>query len=275
MVEQIGHTNMCTAAVLPWLLWAVDGYLATGRRCADSCSSRCWRWRFLPVINRHSLFAAARHGLCFGIARTCLQHESDLAQLRFSSLQDWRWQRCRSYRRSLRNSQSDSYSRILWLVLNATTIRHDFSGALCSGGGNGRSSERLTLTGRFGEYAAYAGVLTLMLAQAPSQATLALNSGPWFCEALFMALGRFMPFRLYEVVSRSVLSLFRGPTRHLMEVHFALAVLAGRGLRRSEPAGRSRCFHFGHRRFSLSLNGLTVTWWRPAAFHLAREIRSV
>ena len=33
MVEQIGHTNiMHTAAVLPWLLWAVDGYLAAGRR---------------------------------------------------------------------------------------------------------------------------------------------------------------------------------------------------------------------------------------------------
>ena len=33
MVEQIGHTNiMHTAAVLPWLLWAIDGYLATGRR---------------------------------------------------------------------------------------------------------------------------------------------------------------------------------------------------------------------------------------------------
>ena len=40
-----------------------------------------------------------------------------------------------------------------------------------------------------------------------------------------------MPFRLYEVLYHvPVLNLFRGPTRHLMEVHFALAVLAGRGL---------------------------------------------
>src|SRR5260370_13364991 len=33
MVCQIGHTNIVqTAACLPWLLWTVDGYGATGRR---------------------------------------------------------------------------------------------------------------------------------------------------------------------------------------------------------------------------------------------------
>ena len=33
MVEQIGHTNILhTAAVMPWTLWAVDGYLRNGAR---------------------------------------------------------------------------------------------------------------------------------------------------------------------------------------------------------------------------------------------------
>src|SRR5260370_9049563 len=33
LAEQIGHTNILhTAAMLPWVLWAVDGYFATGER---------------------------------------------------------------------------------------------------------------------------------------------------------------------------------------------------------------------------------------------------
>src|SRR4030095_12725904 len=33
LIGQIGHTNLLhTAALLPWLLWAIDGYGATGKR---------------------------------------------------------------------------------------------------------------------------------------------------------------------------------------------------------------------------------------------------
>ena len=33
LVEQVGHTNILqTAAMLPWLLWAVEGYIANGAR---------------------------------------------------------------------------------------------------------------------------------------------------------------------------------------------------------------------------------------------------
>ena len=63
-----------------------------------------------------------------------------------------------------------------------------------------------------------------------------------FVVALFVAMGRFMPFRFYEVLYYvPVLNLFRSPARHLMEVHFALAVLAGRGLT-AIKAGRNGLF---------------------------------
>ena len=46
-----------------------------------------------------------------------------------------------------------------------------------------------------------------------------------------LALGRYAPFGFYKLIyAVPVLSLFRVPARHLMEVEFALAVLAGRGL---------------------------------------------
>src|SRR4030095_13018977 len=95
-----------------------------------------------------------------------------------------------------------------------------------------------------------------------------------FVVALFMAIGRFMPFRLYEVLYHvPVLNLFRGPTRHFMEVQFALAVLAGRGLTAIRGSQKRALFPvtiIAGAVFLLTL--LTVTWWRPAAFHLAREI---
>src|ERR1700730_19336188 len=48
---------------------------------------------------------------------------------------------------------------------------------------------------------------------------------------LALAFGRFLPLNLYKLVYYvPVLNLFRVPARHLMEVEFALAVLAGRGL---------------------------------------------
>jgi len=46
---------------------------------------------------------------------------------------------------------------------------------------------------------------------------------------LALAVGRFLPLNLYKLVYYvPVLNLFRVPARHLMEVNFAIAVLAGR-----------------------------------------------
>ena len=55
----------------------------------------------------------------------------------------------------------------------------------------------------FGEYAAYAGVLTLMLSVTALVIRRDARTKFWavvFVLALFMTLGRFMPFRLYEAL---------------------------------------------------------------------------
>ena len=86
----------------------------------------------------------------------------------------------------------------------------------------------------FGEYVTYVGLLTIMLASVAIVLKPDARTKFWaivFVVCLLLAFGRFLPFHLYTVVYYlPVLNLFRVPARHLMEVEFALAVLAGRGI---------------------------------------------
>ncbi|HMG05935.1 MAG TPA: YfhO family protein, partial [Chthoniobacterales bacterium] len=69
------------------------------------------------------------------------------------------------------------------------------------------------------------------------------------------------------------LNLFRVPARHLMEVEFALAVLAGRGLTAIVHApDRSKTLRWvlAAGLFVFFLTCLAITWGRPASFHLGR-----
>jgi hypothetical protein len=91
---------------------------------------------------------------------------------------------------------------------------------------------------------------------------------------LALAFGRFLPLNLYKLVYYvPVLNLFRVPARHLMEVEFALAVLAGRGLtaiaasRANAKTLRAVVIAGG---LVFLLTCLAVSWWRPSGFHLGR-----
>src|SRR5207249_602438 len=67
----------------------------------------------------------------------------------------------------------------------------------------------------------------------------------------------------------------RVPARHLMEVDFALALLAGRGftmLAAHRDQWRSRTIVLLSAGAVLVFTLLAVTVLRPAAFHLAREV---
>ncbi|HEY0431313.1 MAG TPA: YfhO family protein, partial [Pyrinomonadaceae bacterium] len=146
------------------------------------------------------------------------------------------------------------------------------------GGGDGQLFRAPYIGPAFvGEYIAYVGALTIMLA------LLALFLKPdtrtkfWWLVAgvcLALAIGRFLPLNAYKLVYYvPVLNLFRVPARHLMEVEFALAVLAGRGLTALvSPANRARLLRtvavIGGLVFVLTC--LTVSWWRPANFQLGR-----
>src|SRR5205814_2248149 len=83
------------------------------------------------------------------------------------------------------------------------------------------------------EMVGYVGVLTIMLAVIAIVVKPDVRTKFWAVIAvicLLLAFGAYAPLNLYEVIYHvPVLNLFRVPARHLMEVDFALAVLAGRG----------------------------------------------
>ena len=134
----------------------------------------------------------------------------------------------------------------------------------------------------FGEYVAYVGLLTLMLALLAILLKRDARTKFWaivIVVCLLLAFGRFLPFQLYALVYYiPVLNLFRVPARHLMEVEFAFAVLAGRGIT-VIGSYRNRTDGFRRRKIMVGIVGsavflltcLTVTWWRPADFHLGRQ----
>lgn len=283
MVEQIGHTNIVhTAAVLPWLLWAIDGYLATGERRRGFLIVALLALQIFAGHQQtfaYSLLLVSAYGLV--MAQTLPQARKRLgavaifiiAGLALAAVQIL--PTFELLRNSLRANASYEFFGSFSMP---PRFIQTFLAPYVFGGGNGLLFRAPYLERPFfGEYAAYAGLLTLMLGATALVLRRDTRTKFWavvFVVALIMAMGRFMPFRLYEVLYHvPVLNLFRGPTRHLMEVHFALAVLAGRGLtaiRNSQKRQLVPITIIAGAVFLLTV--LNVTCWRPAAFHLAREI---
>jgi hypothetical protein len=146
------------------------------------------------------------------------------------------------------------------------------------GGGDGRLFRAPYIGPAFvGEYIAYVGAATIMLAIVSLLLKRDTRTKFWalvVVVCLALAFGRFLPLDLYKLVYYvPVLNLFRVPARHLMEVEFALAVLAGRGLtaiassRSSAKTLRSVSVAVGS---VFLLTCLTVSWWRPSGFQLGR-----
>ncbi|HYH85221.1 MAG TPA: YfhO family protein, partial [Pyrinomonadaceae bacterium] len=96
---------------------------------------------------------------------------------------------------------------------------------------------------------------------------------------LLLALGRYAPLGFYKLIYFApILNLFRVPARHLMEVEFALAVLAGRGLTviaamRGDAKVARRAATVGACVFLLTC--IVVTWGRPDDFKLGRQAAEV
>lgn len=283
MVEQIGHTNILhTAALLPWLLWSIEGYLSTGRRKRGVLFVTLLA---LQVFAGHqqtfaySLLLLAAYA--FVIARTYPEKRKRsvsiavfiLAGLALAAVQIL--PTFELLRNSLRASATYEFFGSFSLP---PRFLMTFFAPYVLGGGNGLIFRAPYLEQPFfGEYAAYAGIITLMLAAVAVVRRRDTRTKFWsivFLLALLLATGRFIPFRIYELLYYvPVLNLFRGPTRHLMEVHFALAVLAGRGLtalRANRKAGMMQVSLIAGAVLMLTI--LMVTWLRPAEFRLAREL---
>lgn len=283
MVEQIGHTNILhTAALVPWTLWTVDGYLANGaRRCGI----------LLAALIALQVFAGHQQTLFFSLVLT-----GAYAFVMSRSLQKAR-QTYFAFAAFIVTGLALAAVQILptfELLRNSlrATTTYEFFGSFSLpprflltffapyilGGGNtllfrAPYIERLF----YGEYAAYAGILTLMLAAFAVVLKRDTRTKFWLAVvfvALFLALGRFLPFDLYKIFYQvPLLNLFRGPSRHLMEIHFALAVLSGRGITAIRSSQRSKSFTAALIGIGIFLfTWMTVTWFRPAAFELSRKV---
>ena len=283
MVEQIGHTNIVhTAAMVPWLLWAIDGYLRTGERrhgvlLAGLLALQVFAGHQQTLFYSLLLVAAYAFVMSRGSPQT-QKRFSPVAIFMVAGLALAAVQILPTFE-LLRNSvrSTTTYDFFAAFSMPPRFLRTFFAPYVL-GGGNGLLFRAPYIERPFfGEYAAYAGLLTLMLAAMAlvlKRDRRTIFWGAVFVVALFMASGRFMPFRIYQLLYYvPVLNLFRSPARHLMEVHFALAVLAGRGLTAIRAGKTSAVFRVtlvGVTFFLLTC--LTVTWWRSAAFHLDREV---
>lgn len=282
MVEQIGHTNILhTAALLPWTLWAVDGYLANGARR---------RGVLLIALIALQVFAGHQQTLAYSLVLTgayalVMARSSQKTRKTYFSLAAFIVSGL-----ALAAVQILPTFELLRNSLRATAT-YEFFGSFSLpprflltffapyvlGGGNGLLFRAPYIERPFfGEYAAYVGILALMLAAFAMFVKRDTPTKFWasvFIVALFLAFGRFMPFDLYKLFYQiPLLNLFRSPSRHMMEVQFALAVLAGRGITAIRSSKRSRTglvILIGGAVFVITW--VAVTWLRPVAFHLGRE----
>ncbi|MFZ1219372.1 MAG: YfhO family protein, partial [Chthoniobacterales bacterium] len=147
------------------------------------------------------------------------------------------------------------------------------------GGGDGRFFRAPYVGPSFyAEYVGYVGLATLALAFVACVFKRDVRTVFWAAViplGILLALGRYAPLGFYKFVyAVPVLNLFRVPARHLMEVQFALAILAGRGLTALELApDRKRILRW------VAIGGavlfiatcLTVSLGRPPVFRLGRD----
>ncbi|HEX5705676.1 MAG TPA: hypothetical protein VFX96_00155, partial [Pyrinomonadaceae bacterium] len=293
MVAQVGHTNVVqTAAVLPWILWALDGYAATGRRTRGALLAAVVALQVFAghsQTNAYTLILVAAYALSMAYAADAREQRASYLRalalvavgLALAAVQIL--PTLELLRASLRAEASyDFFSSFSMPPRFALALLAPY----LSGGGDG-ALFRAPYTGTdfYAEYIGYVGLAPLALAALAPAVRRDARTKFWAAAAVCafaLALGRFLPFDLNELVYRvPVLNLFRVPARHLMELDFALAVLAGRALTALSKARASKdapaldgggttarvaavCASL------VSLTVLAVTVGRPSEFRLGR-----
>ena len=284
LINQISHTNIVqTAAMLPWVLWALDGYGKTGRR---------WHGVLLATLVALQVFAGHQQTFAYAVLLTAAYaviialaaHENRVNYLRslvfiaagfllaavqilptFELLRN-------SPRETATYDFFTSFSMPPRFVLTVVA-------PFLMGGGDGHIFRAYYLGPSFySEYVVYVGVTGFMLALLAVSLRRDVVTGFWAIAALLclvLAFGRYAPLGLYQLIYQlPLLNLFRVHARHLMEVDFALAVLAGRGLSAIARADRNTrvtraALIVGMGVLLLTL--LLVTLGRPHEFTLGRH----
>lgn len=286
LVGQVGHTNIVhTAALLPWLLWAIDGYAEKGQRrrgviVAVIVALQCFAGHQQTFV--YSLLVAGAYAVVMWRASSSAGNRRPAylwslvmlaAGLVLAAIQIL--PTLELLRHSLRNEASydffSSFSmprRFLWT----------FFAPYLMGGGDGNLFRAPYVGPSFyAEYVGYVGLATLALAFLVLVLKRDAKTTFWaivVVAGIILALGRYAPLEFYGFIyAVPVLNLFRVPARHLMEVEFALAVLAGRGLTALLASrDRSRMVKWVALAGTLVfvLTCLAITAGRPADFRLGR-----
>ena len=282
LINQISHINIVqTAALMPWVLWAIERYVVNSSRIVGIV---------ITLLIALQIFAGHQQVFAYSALLTCAyaimmalgdreRRKRYLVSLGFGGvgvllgavqiLPTWEL---------LRNSvrASASYDFFASFSMPKASVM-TFLAPFLMGGGDGRLF-RAPYIGQsfYTEYVPYASVLAIMLA------LVALGRRDrrtkfWagvVVVALMLAFGANAPLSLNRIVYFvPVLNLFRVPARHLMEVHFAVAVLAGRGLTVLSTIDKNqRKRYIGFIAIGVFvLTCLVVTWGRPAELQLSRK----
>jgi hypothetical protein len=284
VIGQISHINIVqTAAVLPWVLWSVERYANQGSTRNGAIISGLLALQFFAGHQQafvNSLLLLSAYVLVMGMANRELRKRY-LSAFAFMAigLLAAAIQILPTYELLRRSERSAA----TYEFFTSFSMPRRFIVALVApylmGGGDGRLF-RAPYVGPpfYAEMAGYVGVITIMLALL-ALLKFDVRTKFWTGIAvicLLLALGGFAPLYLYKLIYHvPLLNLFRVPARHLMEVDFALAVLAGRGLtvlseQRAEL--RTRLVTALTVLAVLLFTIIAVTVLRPVEFHLARAV---
>ena len=278
-IAHIGHTVFIqTAGLLPWILWAIDGYTVTGRRSwALMIATLVALQTFAghPQALVYSLLLAATYSGYMALNNRILRLRylgavaMFAAGLALAAVQ---------ILPTLELARNSFRAQITYEFFSSLSLPPKFLFTFFApylfGGGDGRFFNAPYIGPAFyGEYAGYVGVTTLILAIAAPFIKRDARTKFWSVAAvvgLGLTLGQFWPLGLYHAVFHvPPLNLFRVPARHLLEVDFALAVLAGRAVsaisitqNRKRVSAVTLVVSVG----VLVLTCLSVTAWRPSDF---------
>ena len=283
LVNQISHINIVhTAALLPWALWLMHLYVRSGRRKHGA---------LLAVVVALQIFAGHQQTFAYAlmlliayavvmsiaVTETRKRYLTSLLYCALGILLGAvqilpTWELLRN---SVRASASyDYFTSFSMPKLSVMTFLAPF----IFGGGDGRIFKAPYIGQSFyTEYVPYAGVVAIMLALIALKFKADRQTKFWggvVVVGLLLAFGRNAPLSFNRLIYFvPVLNLFRVPARHLMEVHFAVAILAGRGLScwESNEEKPNATWVAAISILVLLLTVLVVTWWRPAEFRLGRQ----
>lgn len=283
-VAQLAHINVAqVAAVLPWVFWSLEAYARGGGR----------KWGVLTAVfvalqafvgHQQTLFYSLELVAAYAVVMALTDKEARsryLLSLAFvaAGMLLAAVQILPTFellRNSLRADATYEFFTSFSLPRRGALT---FFAPYVMGGGDGRLF-RAPYVGPpfYAEMVGYVGALGLMLALAALLVRRDVRNLFWACAAavaFILALGGYAPFGLYELIYHvPVLNLFRVSARHLMEVEFALAVLAGRGvtaLQSTRENGRALRVAIVSGATVFVLTCLAVTVLRPVEFKLGRE----